>query len=133
MATSLWLLGSFQLQVNGLEIHLPTHKAGLLLAYLVLHPVVHSREKLAAVFWGDVADEHARGSLRKALAHLRISLGEDLLLTDRQTVQFRMQYSLWRCPRIFEQQVIHFLAEDPPDLQAAGPELYRGRPVGRVL
>ncbi len=46
-----------------------------MLAYLVLHPGrVHRRESLAAVFWGEMPDEQARGSLRHALYELRRAL-----------------------------------------------------------
>jgi DNA-binding SARP family transcriptional activator len=36
----LYLLGSFELQVEGKAIHLPTRKMEALFAYLVLHPAV---------------------------------------------------------------------------------------------
>ena len=51
---------------------LPRRRAKALLAYLALPPErVHPRDKLAALLWGDLSDEHARQTLRQALATLR--------------------------------------------------------------
>ena len=42
------LLGSFVLNVNDKLIQLPTRKVESLLAYLVLHPEIHKRERIAS-------------------------------------------------------------------------------------
>lgn len=81
------LLGAFHVKRGAQEIRLVTRKIESLLAFLVLHPGEHTREKLAALFWGEVSDEQARGSLRKALTHLRAALGDEIVLADRQVVQ----------------------------------------------
>jgi predicted ATPase/DNA-binding SARP family transcriptional activator len=91
----LYLFGRFRLERSGHPLHLPTIKIELLLAYLVLHPELHSREKLAALLWGDFSDAQARASLRNALAALRKLGGPDLLLTDRLTIQLNPDYPLW--------------------------------------
>src|SRR5712692_6927401 len=91
----LHLFGSFRLERDEQPVDLPTRKVASLLAYLALHPEPHAREKIATLFWGDSSDEHARRSLRTALAALRKELGNDLLLTDRETVQLNPQQSLW--------------------------------------
>jgi DNA-binding SARP family transcriptional activator len=98
----LYLFGEFQLERQAGSIHLPTRKAELLLAYLALSPGPHGREKLAALFWGDVPDEQARGSLRKALTALRQALGPDVLLTGRQAVRLNPDYPLWVDVATFE-------------------------------
>lgn len=90
----LFLFGRFQLQQNGIEITLPTRKVESLLAYLALHPGFHSREKVAALFWGDVSDEQARASLRGALPALRKLLG-GCLYTSREAVALVPDNSLW--------------------------------------
>ena len=74
---------------------LPTRKVQALLAYLVLHPEAHTREKLAARLWGDSPDEQARGSLRKALTLLRSHLGDDMAPADRETIQINSECPLW--------------------------------------
>jgi DNA-binding SARP family transcriptional activator/pimeloyl-ACP methyl ester carboxylesterase len=70
------LLGGFEARLEpGPALTVRTRKAEALLAYLVLHPGrVHRRENLAAMFWGGMPDEQARGSLRHALYELRRSL-----------------------------------------------------------
>src|SRR5689334_786577 len=76
------LLGSFLLTIKEKPIRLPTRKVESLLAYLVLHREVQSRERIASMFWGDSPDELARRSLRTALSSMRKELGEDFILSD---------------------------------------------------
>jgi predicted ATPase/DNA-binding SARP family transcriptional activator len=97
----LYLLGAFRIEKNSRAIRFPTRKVESLLAYLVLFPKAHSREKLAALFWGDSTDEQARHSLRTALATIRKKLG-DVLLADRETVQLNPDTSIWADVREFE-------------------------------
>ena len=90
---ALSLFGAFHLQVEAeaekKTIHLPRRKVEALIAYLVLYPgpIGHSREKLAALFWGDTPDAQARMSLRTSLAVLRKSLGDEALITDRDHIR----------------------------------------------
>ena len=91
----LYLLGASRIERHNLPIRLPTRKAQSLLAYLVLHPTEHSREKLAALFWGDSTDQEAKHSLRVALTMLRSHLGGNLLLSGRETVQINPDYLIW--------------------------------------
>ncbi|MBI5302772.1 MAG: tetratricopeptide repeat protein [Chloroflexi bacterium] len=91
----LYLFGSFRVERDTQTIHLPTRKVESLLAYLVLHPEPHAREKLAALLWGDSTDELARRSLRTALSSVRQSLGDDVVLADRETVQLNPDFSIW--------------------------------------
>ncbi len=91
----LFLVGSFRVERGSEPPRLPTRKAESLLAFLVLHPTAQAREKLAALLWGDVPDAQARGSLRKALTHLRAALGEQVVFADRQTVQLNPECALW--------------------------------------
>lgn len=86
-------------------MRLPTRKVESLLAYLVLHPEEHSREKLAALFWGESTDTQARDSLRTALKSLRKQVGDELLLSDRETVQLNPDFPLWVDAREFEKGV----------------------------
>ena len=70
------LAGGMQLRWQ--STHLPppaSRRARGLLAYLALNAGPHSRAHLAALFWLDVLDESARGSLRVALTELRKALG----------------------------------------------------------
>ncbi|MGE5265198.1 MAG: AfsR/SARP family transcriptional regulator [Acidobacteriota bacterium] len=90
-----YLLGSFRVERDAQTIHFPTRKVESLLAYLVLHPEPHAREKLAALLWGDSPDEQARHSLRTALAAIRKELGDDILIADRETVQLNPDVPIW--------------------------------------
>jgi predicted ATPase/DNA-binding SARP family transcriptional activator len=122
----LYLLGASRIEHHSLLIHLPTRKAQALLAYLVLHPKEHSREKLAALFWGDSTDQEARRSLRVALAMLRSQLGENLLLAGRETVQIDPDYLIWIDVLEFETQATQGLASYPPDPTTINLDLYQG-------
>lgn len=54
-----------------------------LLAYLALAEAsaFRRRDKIVALFWPELDDDHARGSLRQALSFLRRALGEGVIVT----------------------------------------------------
>jgi TolB-like protein/two-component SAPR family response regulator len=85
-------LGGFGLESGAGKLSLPTRKDRLLLAYLALsggRP--QSREKLAALLWGDRGEAQARDSLKQALAGIRQVLRQadaDPIRADRETVAF---------------------------------------------
>lgn len=124
----LCLLGTFEVQKmlsdsggnsnRTILIHLRVRKSESLLAYLALHPEPHSREKLAALFWGDVSDRQARDSLRNAFAVLRKHLGDDLLIATRDSAQLNQEFPLWIDAVEFKRQI------DTTPQSALG--LYRG-------
>ncbi|TAH49186.1 MAG: tetratricopeptide repeat protein [Chloroflexota bacterium] len=93
-SNNLYLFGAFRLEKEGAPLKLGTRKIQALLAYLALHPQAHTREKLAALFWGDSTDKAARHSLNVALNTLRKQIAPDLLLTDRATVQLNPEFPL---------------------------------------
>ena len=98
-----YLLGSFRVQRGLQTIRFPTRKVESLFAYLALYPEQHTREKLAALLWGDSTDEQARHSLRTALTAIRKELGDEALLTDRETVQLNPDFPIWVDVREFQQ------------------------------
>jgi DNA-binding SARP family transcriptional activator/TolB-like protein/Tfp pilus assembly protein PilF len=73
---SLALLGSFDCRTRtGAVLTFPTRKVRALLAFLAARPGRdHSRDALAALFWGEQPDDQARANLRKALSRLRQAL-----------------------------------------------------------
>lgn len=75
--------------MNGQPVRFKRRKSELLAAYLALHPGVHTREKLASLFWGNSTDEDARRALRVTLADARQTLREDALPGDRDTLSLR--------------------------------------------
>lgn len=120
------LLGSFELEVNGKPIRLPTRKAEALLAYLILHRNIQSREKIASLFWGDSLDELARRSLRTALSALRKELGEDFVITNRETIQLNPRFPIWIDVQEMERQAKEILSANHHVISGLDPELYRG-------
>jgi DNA-binding SARP family transcriptional activator len=101
----------------------------ILPAYLPLHPTAHSREKLAALLWGDSSDTAARGSLRKALNLLRKHLGNEIIQTDREKVQLNPvnpAYALRADAVEFERQASQLLSAHNPDLSSIDFDLYQG-------
>jgi len=123
------LFGSFRLEREAQPIHLPTRKVKSLFAFLALHPEPQSREKLATLFWGDFTDEPARASLRNALAAIRQSLGNDILFTDRGTVQLDQEL-IWVDVKALQQicDAKTGLGVTDPEIERwqAAVELYRG-------
>src|SRR5262245_34479438 len=73
---SLRLLGDFQARLGvGPPLRLRTRKTQALLAYIALPPgQPHSRDKLAALLWGDRSQAQARSRLRESLFVLRRAL-----------------------------------------------------------
>lgn len=122
---SLSLFGGFQARLEpGLPVTFRTKKAQALLAYLVLQPGrVHRRESLAAVLWGEMPDEQARGSLRHALYELRKALAAapTALRTEGDTVAVDAN--------VIDLDVAAFtrlLGEGTPEALEQAVTLYRG-------
>lgn len=70
-------LGGFAASLDGVPLtNFPYDKVRALLAYLVMEPVEHSRERLAELLWPDMEADKARGNLRRCLFDLRRVLGD---------------------------------------------------------
>jgi DNA-binding SARP family transcriptional activator len=69
----LQLFGGFEARLgSGEPLVFPTKKSRALLAFLALGPGErHSRDKLASLLWGDMAEAQARQNVRKALSSVR--------------------------------------------------------------
>lgn len=79
----LWVLGAFRLEdADGAEVRLKGRKAQALLTYLAVEQRAVSRERLAALLWGDMGDERARANLRQTISEIRRTLSADVLLDD---------------------------------------------------
>jgi DNA-binding SARP family transcriptional activator/ABC-type transporter Mla MlaB component len=91
-----------------------------LMAYLLLHPGLHPRTRLAGRFWPDVLETSARASLRSALWSVRAALeevgGAEYLHADRSSVGIAPEL-----PRIVDVEEFDRLvsAGDPASLQGA--------------
>ena len=66
--------------------HFRSQKFAFLLAYLAIHPGrQHTREELCDLLWPEADLEAARTNLRTALANLRKTFSEELILTQGYT------------------------------------------------
>ena len=124
--TQVFLFGSFELKVQDRSVHLPTRKMEALFAYLVLHPGVQNRERIASLFWGDSPEELARRSLRTALSALRKELGEQFILTDRETIQLNPEIPVWADVYEVEKQAKEILSANNHVVSGMETTLYRG-------
>ena len=92
---------------------------GLLTYLAVVKPSgFHSRDKLVAMFWPEADTRRARGSLRKAIHHIRKSLGADTLVARAEGVGINRR-CLW-C----DATALGEALADQRDEEALG--LYRG-------
>jgi DNA-binding SARP family transcriptional activator/TolB-like protein len=72
---SIGVIGGLTLEVGGVPLPLANRRARAILAFLALEEQRSvSRERLAGLFWPEVSDRQARGSLRQALTDLRQAL-----------------------------------------------------------
>jgi len=129
---SLVLFGSFHATIGARRITLSLKKAQALLAFLALSPAQrHTRERLAALLWGDTADEQARNSLRQTLFAIRAALGRSssqYLAGDLTTV--------WLEPGAVDVDVLAFerlAAEETDDALGQAAALYRGDLLDGIL
>ena len=75
---ALKLLGSYRTVLDGHSIdNIESDKVRALLAYLAIeYEQPYPRARLVGIFWPEVNEEHARGSLSQAIYHLRGILGD---------------------------------------------------------
>lgn len=98
-----------------------SYKVQALLYYLAVVQRSQSRSVLANLFWGDVAEVHARRSLTSALSNLRRLLG-DCLLTSLDSVEFRRDFPHQLDVALLETA----LDSQNVDLLRQAAELYQG-------
>ncbi len=92
---SLWLLGPFQVELNGRSPALSSSRAQALLAYAAMNQEYpQRREALMELLWPGMPPQSAQVNLRRVLYLLRQALAsdnetasDDLLLADRHTIQ----------------------------------------------
>ncbi len=93
------LLGELCLELEGRRLDdIASRRARSLLAWLAYHPGLHSRTRVASVFWPDVLESSARGSLRTTLATLRRELGQAAgghVVAERERVGIVEGPELW--------------------------------------
>lgn len=76
------LLGSPQIARDGSPApNFISNKVPALLAYLAVTRRAHTRDKLAALLWGEMSDADAKNNLRQALTNLRKFVDDELTVT----------------------------------------------------
>ena len=84
------VLGPFRLEGPAGRVDLADKKLCGLLAFLACAgPGPHSRDKLMTLFWGSHFEAQARQNLRQALYRLRQALGENVFVSDDESVSLR--------------------------------------------
>lgn len=96
------LLGLPSIAHDGLAVSgFISSKAQALLYYLAVTGRPHSRESLAALFWGEMPDSNARANLRVTLCNLR-QLFPNHLLAGRDTLAFNRAAPYWLDVEVFQ-------------------------------
>jgi len=120
------LLGSPEVWLDGQAVTgFRSAKARALLYYLAVTGRAQPRSLLAGLFWGGVAEQHARRSLTMTLSNLRQLVGAYLDI-DRETVTFGLNSSSWLDVAVFEAGVAAALQNQAIDTLKQAIALYRG-------
>ncbi len=123
---TLRLLGQPQILNNDTPVTgFISSKTQALLVYLAVTGRPHSREALAGLLWGDMAETPAAKNLRNALSNLRTLAGPYLTIT-RETAAFNRDAPYWLDVESFTAALAP--TAPPHDLEALhrGVELYQG-------
>jgi len=91
----LYLLGAPRIEYNGTPVAIGRRKAVALLAYLALTRQTHLRDTIAYLLWPDSGQRSARANLRHTLFVLKQALGDDVLITSRESVALQQKATLW--------------------------------------
>ena len=129
-----YLFGSPTIIRDDMPLPITSQKAQALFYYLISNRQVYSRERLAALFWGDTSERQAKGSLRNTLYELRRDLApgnmpaEKYILAEGNTLCFNTEADYWLDTEEFE-RLLDKNAEDERtsiDNFSKAAELYRG-------
>lgn len=97
-----WLLGQFEVRVEGKRAVIPSRAAQSLLAFLLLTAgTLHRREKLAGMLWPEMSDENARHNFRHELWRVRKSITPPLptipeyIVSEDFTIGFNSNADFW--------------------------------------
>ena len=118
------LLGGLELiGADGAPISISARKVAALAAYVAVVRRPQGRDALAAMFWGDRAEEQARMSLRQALSALRKALGQHANALQASVHEVSLT------PGTFDTDVAGFeslVSDGATTSLAAAANLYRG-------
>jgi DNA-binding SARP family transcriptional activator len=92
---ALFLFGPPRIEREGEPVKLDRHKAVALLAYLALSSTSQRRDTLAALFWPELDQTHARRALRKTLWALQKALGAEWFEIGRESLALKREAGFW--------------------------------------
>jgi DNA-binding SARP family transcriptional activator len=133
-ALKVYLFGSPTITRDDVPLPITSQKAQALFYYLISNRQAHTREKLAALFWGETSERQAKGSLRNTLYELRRDLtpgskpAEKYILAESNTLCFNPEADYWLDTEEFE-KLLDKKAEGERtrmDNWSKAVELYRG-------
>ncbi|MBS3908035.1 MAG: hypothetical protein KGZ93_00145 [Actinobacteria bacterium] len=128
------MLGKFAILTQDGEVTIPAGKVRQLAAYVFWKQGEWvRRDALRGMFWGDVDEQRAAGSLRTALHHLRQALNkggapQDVLEIHRDAVRVPLKRDFSSDASIFEARAMEEVHGDTPDIKSlvAAAGIYRG-------
>jgi DNA-binding SARP family transcriptional activator/pimeloyl-ACP methyl ester carboxylesterase len=96
-------LGFPEIRRDGQPCPLALRKGLALLIYLAEAKGPVGRDVLATMLWPDSGEDVVRARLRRLMYRLQLTLGDDVLTTDRSTVRWSSAIDLQLDSRLFEQ------------------------------
>ncbi|BDC43719.1 alpha/beta hydrolase [Paraburkholderia terrae] len=96
-------LGFPEIRQDGRLCHLALRKGVALLVYLAEAKGPVGRDAVATMLWPEGAEEVVRARLRRLLHRLQLTLGDDVLTTDRSTIRWSAAIELQVDSQLFEQ------------------------------
>jgi DNA-binding SARP family transcriptional activator/pimeloyl-ACP methyl ester carboxylesterase len=131
----LFLFGSPRLEYQGEPIELNLRKAIALLVYIAVSKREFSRDQLAGLLWPENDKGSARANLRRTLYIINKSIGEEILVTGKDTICLNPHLELWTDVETFRESISdpgfddEIQSQVPPEKissLAAAVALYRG-------
>ena len=108
------LFGSPRVERGGTPVPIERRKALALLAYLAVSGQAHSRDALAALLWPEYDQSSARANLRRILAALKDSLGDECLAIEGDDLRLACTEKLRMDVNEFRQGVATWKAHRHP-------------------
>jgi ABC-type oligopeptide transport system substrate-binding subunit/DNA-binding SARP family transcriptional activator len=113
---ALYFLGPPHVERDNASLKIRRRKVTALLAYLALRGEGCTRDFLAAMFWPEQDQSHARADLRRALSSLQKAVGKGWLSVDREVVGLNPSADIWLDVREFQSRLADPHTHDhPPD------------------
>lgn len=91
----IYLLGSPRVEVKGKNVELARRKVLALLAYLAVTRQPQRRDGLVGLLWPESGQKAARASLRRELHALTQVIGDEWLITTRDTIELNSEADVW--------------------------------------